>query len=210
RELSSAAAAARMRLIEKLFESSTKPFLGLDNAKAPPEMSMYLSVLKASGVHREDGDVFKIVVPTVKNDPCKLRPTLDHMLKVLQERRDRKIRVSELLAALHAPPFGVRDGLGLLLLAVFAQIYENELAFYDEGVFLRELGGPVMHRLVKKPESFEIQYCRVAGVRSALFEQLVRALLPDRVLKGPPDVLNIVRPLCVFAANLPLYTQKTQ
>jgi hypothetical protein len=210
RELSSAAAAARMRLIERLFDSSTKPFLGLDEAKAPPEMSMYLSVLQASGLHREDGDVHKIVVPTAKADPCKLRPTLDHMLDVLRERRDRKIKVSEFLATLHAPPFGVRDGLGLLLLAVFVQIYENELAFYEEGVFLRELSGPVMHRLVKKPEMFDIQYCRIAGVRSALFEQLVRALLPDRVLKAPPDVLDIVRPLCVFAANLPAYTQKTQ
>jgi hypothetical protein len=132
------------------------------------------------------------------------------MLQVLQQRRDRKVRVSELLDALHAPPFGVRDGLGLLLLAVFAQIYESELAFYEDGVFVREIAGPVMHRLVKKPESFELQYCRIAGVRSALFEQLVRALIPDRVLKGPPDVLDVVRPLCVFAANLPAYTQKTQ
>lgn len=210
RELSSAAAAARMRLIERLFDSSTKPFLGLDEAKTPPEMSMYLSVLQASEVHQEDGNVFKIVVPTAKNDPCRLRPTLGHMLDVLQDRRDRKVRVTELLATLHAPPFGVRDGLAFLLLAVFAQIHEHELAFYEEGVFLRELSGPVMHRLVKRPEMFEVQYCRVAGVRSVIFEQLVRVLLPDRVLKGPPDVLDIVRPLSVFAANLPVYTQKTQ
>ncbi len=210
RDLSSAAAAARMRLIEKLFDSSTQPFLGLDEAKAPPEMSMYLSVLQASGVHRQDGDVYRIVVPPAKNDPCGLRPVLEQMLEVLRQHRDRKVKVSELLEALHAPPFGVRDGLGLLLLAVFAQVYENELAFYEEGIFVRELGGPVMHRLVKRPESFDIQYCRVSGVRSTLFEQLVRALLPDRVLKGPPDVLDIVRPLSVFAANLPAYTQKTQ
>jgi hypothetical protein len=210
RELSSAAAAARMRLIERLFDSSTKPFLGLDEAKAPPEMSMYLSVLLASGVHREDGDVHKIVVPSAKSDPCKLRPTLDHLLDVLRKQNDRKIKVSDLLATLHAPPFGVRDGLGFLLLAVFVQVYNSELALYEEGVFLRELSGPVMQRLVKRPEMFELQYCRISGVRNVLFEQLVRALLPDRVLKGQPDVLDVVRPLCTFAANLPAYAQKTQ
>jgi hypothetical protein len=42
--LSSAAAAARMRLIEGLFTSGDKPLFGMDAEKAPPEKSMYLSV----------------------------------------------------------------------------------------------------------------------------------------------------------------------
>ena len=41
--LSSAAAAARTRLIEGLFQASNQPFLGIDAKKSPPEKSMYLS-----------------------------------------------------------------------------------------------------------------------------------------------------------------------
>ena len=41
--LSSAAAAARMRLIEGLFTASDRPALGIDADKSPPEKSMYLS-----------------------------------------------------------------------------------------------------------------------------------------------------------------------
>ncbi|TMQ20804.1 MAG: hypothetical protein E6J90_15675 [Deltaproteobacteria bacterium] len=209
RQLSSAAAAARMRLVERAFTSASEPYLGLDEAKAPPEMSMYLSVLKASGVHRKVGSVYKFAQP-LADDPCRLQPTLARMLEVLKEKPDSRVRVPDLMGQLYRPPFGVRDGIGLLLLAVLAQLHENELAFYENGVFLRQVTGAEMHRLVKNPGSFEIQYCKVAGVRSALFEHLMRVLLPELVSDGKPDVLDIVRPLCVFAASLPMYTQKTQ
>ena len=57
RNLSSAAAAARMRLIERMFTSPEAALLGMDPAKKPPEMSMYLSVLKRTGLHRQNGDI---------------------------------------------------------------------------------------------------------------------------------------------------------
>ncbi len=53
RSLSSAAAAARMRLIERMFSNASEPLLGMDPAKKPPEMSMYLSVLQNTGLHQK-------------------------------------------------------------------------------------------------------------------------------------------------------------
>ncbi len=211
RQLSSAAAAARMRLIERTFSSAvSEPYLGMDPEKAPPEMSMYLSVLEAGGLHRKVSGVYKFVEPP-PSDPCNLRPALARMLEILRERQDARVCVTQLLDEMYRPPYGIRDGIGLLLLAVTAQLHENELAFYENGIFLRQLTGAEMYRLVKAPEAFEIQYCKVAGVRAALFEHLVRVLLPDSVPStSKPDILDIVRPLCVFAAGLPLYTQKTQ
>lgn len=209
RQLSSAAAAARMRLIERSFSFPGEAYLGLDAATAPPEMSMYLSVIHAGGVHRKLGGIYRFSEPPT-NDPCNLRPTFLRILDVLRKKQDSRVRVSDLLNQLYLPPFGVREGIGLLLLAVFSQLHENELAFYENGVFLRQTTGAEMHRLAKGPETFEIQYCKIAGVRSGLFEHLMRVLLPERSTEGKADVLDIVRPLCVFAADLPTYTQKTQ
>ena len=59
--LSSAAAAARMRLIEGLFQASNHPFLGIDPRKSPPEKSMYLSVIAKGGVHVPASDGYKVV-----------------------------------------------------------------------------------------------------------------------------------------------------
>ena len=46
RYLSSAAAAARQRLTERIFSAADQPCLGIPDSKSPPEKSMYLSVLR--------------------------------------------------------------------------------------------------------------------------------------------------------------------
>jgi hypothetical protein len=46
-------------------------------------------------------------------------------------------------------PFGIRDGLAPILLAVYAVINEQHIAFYDNGAFMREMGGLDVMRLVK-------------------------------------------------------------
>jgi len=208
RQLSSAAAAARMRLIERSFSSAGEACLGMDSVKAPPEMSMYLSVLEAGRLHRKFGTGYRFANPP-SEDPCKLLPSLNRLMDVLTAQPDARVSVARLLEALYVPPYGVREGVAYLLFAAFARIHENELAFYENDVFVRQLGAAEMQRLVKSPASFSTQYCRVAGVRSALFEHLIQILMPDRVMERELDVLDIVRPLCVFAAQLPPYSQKT-
>ena len=63
RNLSSAAAAARMRLIERMFTNGNSEWLGMSPDKKPPEMSMYLSVLRDTGLHRKQGDLWRIGEP---------------------------------------------------------------------------------------------------------------------------------------------------
>ncbi len=210
RDLSSAAAAARMRLVERLFKYASQPNLGMDPVKKPPEMSMYLSVLRSGRIHSEAKDGFHIVEPSGKNDPCNLAPAFRRIMKVLEEAGDQKVRVADLFADLRRPPYGVRDGLHLLLLAVAAITHDYELAFYEKDGFLRHVAGEEFLRMAKAPESFEIQLCRIAGLRNTLFERLLDILGVGEASNQRRDILDVVRPLCVFAAQLPSYTHKTQ
>jgi hypothetical protein len=210
RSLSSAATAARMRLIERLFRHATLPLLGMDSHKKPPEMSMYLSVLQASRLHRETDEGLRVVEPAGKDDPCHLRHALRRIMEFLEQREGRRLRVSELFAELRRPPYGVRDGLHPLLLSVFAIVHEHEIAFYENDGFLRHVTGDDFLRLMKGPETFEVQLCRIAGLRGILFERLLGILGVDSQARHGTDLLEVVRPLCAFAAHLPAYTHKTQ
>lgn len=207
--LSSAAAAARFRLIERLLDAPSKAFLGMDPVAKPPEMSMYLSVLKAAELHREASTGWTIAVPQVGADPCRVRPVFAWLLKSLEEASGARVRVTDLFAGLRRPPYGVREGLNPLLLAVFAATHEHDVAFYEDGGFVRQMTNQEFQRLIKSPEKFELQYCRVVGIRAAVFEQLYRVLHPGAREHAEVDVLDIIRPLCVFAAQLPSYAQKT-
>lgn len=207
-ELSSAAAAARLRLIERLLQHSAEPYLGMDPATKPPEMSMYLSVLQEARLHQDGPEGWAACIPNDNEDTCQVRPVLLRMQEVLEAAKGRRVKVTALFAEMKSQPFGVRDGLCPLLLAVFAVIHEQDVAFYDENSFVKQVTGQEFHRLIKAAEKFEVQYCRIAGVRTVVFEQLFKVLHPDKKPKSI-DLLDVVRPLCVFAAQLPEFAKKT-
>lgn len=210
RSLSSAAAAARMRLMERMFDSAEKPWLGMDPDKKPPEMSIYLSVLKNSGIHQPVGDSWRIGTPDRTLDrTCRVNPSLAFIQEIVEQESDKRVNVATLFDDLRRPPYGVRDGLMPLLLAAFAIEHEKDVAFYKDGTFLRELKGEAMLLLTKAPERFDIQLCRIQGVRAELFSKLVALLQIDRSKDREVELLDVVKRLCVFVAELPPYVRNT-
>jgi len=208
--LSSAAAGARMRLIENLFNAPDKPYLGMNPDKKPPEMAIYLSILKQSMIHQENDGIWNITLPKSNDDTCNIVPALQYMETIVKEQFDDKVCVSTIFQKLKEPPFGVRDGLLPIFLAVFKMIYEHEVAFYENGSFLTIVAGEEFQRLIKNPDSFEIQYCKIEGVRANIFNKLLSTLgLANKIIKEP-ELLDIVQPLCIFAAGLPNYVKNTK
>jgi hypothetical protein len=211
RSLSSAAAAARMRLIEQMFTEGKSPFLGMNPDKAPPEMSVYLSVLLNTGIHQEHAGMWRIGEPHHRRDEkCRVLPTLKKIRTIVQSQPDARVKVSDLFAELRQPPVGVRDGLIPLLLTVFAISHEHDVAFYKDGTFLREMTAESMLVLTKQPERFEIQYCKIEGVRAELFEKLLSVLEVKPTGERRIELLDVVKPLCVFVAQLPAYVHNTK
>jgi hypothetical protein len=210
RSLSSAAAAARMRLIERMFASPDAALLGMDPTKKPPEMSMYLSVLKRTALHKQNGDSWRITEPHHRSDACNVLPVLKHMMEVVRKKPDARVNIGTLFAELRNPPYGVRDGIIPLLLSVFAISHERDVAFYKDGSFLRELNGEQMLVMTKAPERFDIQYCKIEGIRAELFERLLAALKIEKREDREIELLDLVRNLCVFVAQLPIYARNTK
>jgi len=210
RSLSSAAAAARMRLIERMFSHGTEPWLGMDEHKKPPEMSMYLSVLKRANLHRELDGHWQIVEPHGNGDRCNVLPTLRSIREIVQSKNVGRINVGALFDELRRPPFGVRDGLLPILLSVFAITHERDVAFYKDGSFLREFDGGVVLLLTKDPARFDVQYCKIDGVRAELFERLLTVLDVKSSDGRQAELLDVVKTLCLFVAQLPAYVLNTK
>ena len=209
RFLSGAAAAARMRLIERMFLNPSRALLGMDAKKKPPEMSIYLSFLQAAGIHRQSNGKYMIMEPSVV-DACHLLPAFRKIHEMLERTPDSRVKVSDIFAELRFPPLGIRDGITPLLLATFAIVHEQEVAFYERGTFIRHVAGEEFMRLIKSPDVFEIQYCRITGVRADLFERLLEILELAKSDEQKSELLDVVRPLCVFVAQLPAYVHNTK
>lgn len=206
--LSSPAAAARMRLIEGLFATPEAPYFGIDAAKAPPEKSMFLSVVEGGRLQTPSpAGGLTFGTPPEGDDPLNLRPALHFIDGLLDENHGEKIVVARIFERLAARPYGVRAGVAPLLLAVVLKLRAHEIAVYENGTFRSTFSGEDFIRLIKGPETFALQAYRIDGVRAEVFARLAAAFAePARARDS--QILDVVQPLARFAARLPEYTRR--
>jgi hypothetical protein len=207
RVTSSAASRARTALIDRIATHPHLPFLGMDESKNPPEMAIYLSVLRRGNVHVETDTGWSIVVPGTTQDACRLRPTLLAIDRLLATDNRRRVSATEIFSTLRAKPIGARDGILPLLLSIYIASHSHSTAVYEDGTFQASLGGFEFQRLAKEPEHFELQKCTIAGVKDHVFRGIASAIGVEVRARG--DLLDVVRPLVEFISRLPEYSRNT-
>lgn len=200
RGLSSAAAAARRTLVEAMVRSSTRDRLGIEGN--PPELSMYVSVLKASGMHRAVGDTFELGPPLATSS---LFPVWSRIERFFGGSELQRERITNLYAILAAPPFGLKQGLIPVLFCASLLCHDTDVALYEEGAFVPEITTDVLERLLKQPAEFEVRSYRVSGVRKQVFDQYAGVF----GAQSAANLVAVVRPLFRFFNRLPDYSKRT-
>ncbi len=201
---STQAAAARRNLIEAMLTHPDIPGLGIEGY--PPERSMYESILKAGGLHREgDSGKWEFSAPIAGND------TSLHLLPSWQKLEEMVFPVEpvlqplkEVYACLTAPPYGIADGVLPIFLFVFWHVHQDEMTIYREGTLLPEPQMADWEVLIRRPDLFSVSGCRVTGNRLAVVERLARGLQTE------PAVMPVVRTLIRRLKQLPEYAWRTR
>lgn len=209
RSISSSAAAARRELIEAMLAHGDEEKLGIKGH--PPQLSLYYSFLQQTGIHRNEVGRWGFFPPEPGSDGGAVG-VWEAMDEFFAEAELERRAVAELFGRLMRPPFGMRAATLPILLCAALLHYDTEIALYEEGSFVPALSDAIFERLVKTPEKFQVQRCRIAGVRATVFERFVESILqkPDGFFGDKLNLLGVVRPLTRFAAGLPPYTRGTQ
>ncbi len=201
RHLSSAAAAARRNLIEAMLKRSSEMQLGIEGY--PPELSMYVSVLKASGMHRAvENNTFDLCPPSADSS---LFPVWSRIERFFADSELQRQTVTVLYEILADRPFGLKQGVIPVLFCASLLCHDTDVALYEEGAFVPEITPDVFERLLKHPKEFEVRSYRVSGVRKQVFEQY--AAVFDA--QNAPNLVAVVRPLFRFFNRLPDYSKRT-
>lgn len=208
---SPAAAAARTKLAEAMTTAPDKPLLGMDDSKRPPEMALYLSILKKGGFHGETNGEYSFRYPTAQRDACNLLPSMHRITELLQKPGiDAMVPVGEIFEGLSQVPYGVREGLQPFILAIYLAANHQRVALYEDGTFLPEVKGDLFPRLLKEPQAFHLQYCEIEGVRADVFSKLLRLLKIAPRDAAKTDLIDLVRPLTIFISReVPEYSRRT-
>lgn len=204
RSLSSAAAAARRSLIDRMLANGATEKLGIEGF--PPELSMYASVLEDGGLHQQQDGRHLFGAPPSTN-PRNMRPVWDAINAFLDTTDGNRLPLAELRRRLSAPPYGVKDGpFPVLLFAVIAAA-NGEVALFEEGTFLTEISGAVVERLLRRIEHFEIARYELDRGRLEVLRRLAQVL---EIPNGYSKPVEIVKAIVRRVATLPKYTRGTR
>ena len=202
--LSSAIAAARTRLFERMAENGSEEALGLEGA--PPERTIYLSLFDASGMHRFAKGTFGFHPPPC-DDPGHWTPSW-HLIDNMTRCGD-GVRVDELLTELARAPFGLRNGPALLLVAAYMLCEEREVAVLERNSFQPTVSTAHFMRMAKNPGNFALRHVPTER-GDAIVEGLRRGLSVWDGVPPKPELKALVEALYRWWLTMPEYTKVTR
>ncbi len=204
--LSTAVASARMRLLELMATRADQEFLGLKGA--PPERTIYLAVLQASGLHRSNSDgTFGFAPP--EEDPLNWRPAWERVRSLVSQ--EGLVRFDELVEELGKAPIGLRAGPALILVAAFMLANRRNVALMERGSFQPEVTGAHFMRLAKSPAKFALRFLGEDGTRRSVLEALASDLSIFSENSRPEATLrDVVETIYAWWREVPAYSKTTR
>jgi hypothetical protein len=209
-QLSSAAAAARRELMERLLTRVAEPQLGIEGH--PPELSIYRSVLQVTGLHRPLDPAlplgaWHLVGPTADSS---LAPAWARIGEVIRHGSGRRAGFAAVCAALAEPPFGVRAGIAPILVFAWLLAHADEVFWYEQGSFLPQPGADLVHRVLRRPEDFDVQWATPSDDLGVIVRAVARHAVSGLPVDRRDAPLRLVRALVKLVAGFSAHASATQ
>ena len=203
-KLSSAIAAARMRLLKRMIENESEEHLGLTDA--PPERTIYRSVFGATSMHRQVDGVFGFHPPSKKDD-LEWSAVWNYVNELV--RADEPVSFDTLMSKLAQAPYGLRAGPALLLIAAVMLHHRSTIALIERGTFQPELTEAHFMRLAKNPGNFALK--RLSAESEAdILEHLASRLSIFQAERPAAELKSIVEGLFVWWRGVSEYARETK
>jgi hypothetical protein len=214
RELTSQGAKAARVAIEGMLAHGDCEHLKLQGNG--PEVSIYISVLRETGIHRQEEGAWGFYPPDPEERGQGVFDIWQAIERFCLAATQHPVSIDRLYQELEAPPYGVKRGVIPVLLAAVLLYRSDDVSIYKDGTFIPVLGGEHFEILVKYPQRFAVKYFEVVGLRSQVFRELETVLRSPSTKKASEvkvrnvTMLSVVKPLFLFVKKLPTYTTKTK
>lgn len=184
---------ARQKIVDGLLRPYLEPQLGLIGSG--PEVAIYRSLLRYTGIVKDDGQPETEVVLSSMGEfeDQGMREVLREIQILVRNGGEQGVRFSDLLSRLCQPPFGVRKGIVPILLALFLHNRRNDVQLIDRSGSERMLSGESIELAMKDP----MQYLLVEEdwtPEKRLFAQGLREIFYDYV-DDSAELMSISRQL---------------
>lgn len=204
------AVAARRVLMHRMVSGGDKENLGIDGH--PPELGLYLSLLKASGLHRGDAEspiAWCFGKPSGTDLSRSFAALWQDAEKFLRLADSERLSVSQLYERWRKPPFGLRLGVMPILALGLILAKEEQLALYVDDVFTPTIDDLFVDRLLQNSSDISLRRFRVVGVRRKALNELAEFVTGTLAEERPRTALAVAKPLVRFAHRLRPWVKRT-
>ncbi len=203
-KLSTAVAAARMRLLGLMLNAEDKEYLGLTGA--PPERTIYLSLFHASRMHKAVNGRFRFSQPGPP-DPLRWAPAWRRLDSMTQG--SESVGVDAVISGLGEPPIGLRAGPALLLIAAYMLQHRGSITLMERGSYQPAISEAHFMRLAKSPKHFALR--RIGSIEhKTVLESLVEGLSIWTDEPPQADIKEIVEALYGWWGRLSKFGRSTR
>ncbi|MFA6057836.1 MAG: hypothetical protein WC756_06545 [Taibaiella sp.] len=206
-KLSGALSVAKKNLLKRLTENWSDPNLGFEATKFPPEKTVYLSLLRSTGIHQQNREGVSLVSPT----DLSLQPLWEAGMAFLESTRTGKRRLREFTDILSAKPFKLKKGLIDFWLPIFLFIRRDDFALFGQDGYIPTLTDDTLELVSRAPGNYELKAFDIAGVKLNIFNRY-RSLLNQSEQDRPTNqtFIETIKPFLVFYKDLPNYAKHTK
>lgn len=199
---------ARQIFFNQLLEHSSEENLGFPKDKFPPEKSIYLSLLKENGLHRQMGNAYALSEPSEESSFNALWKRCNDFL-VSSQSRQRKL--TELVKILQQPPLRLKKGLIDFWLPVFLMVKKEEYALYSNGRYVPGITKEVLDLFQKNLNQFSIKAFSMSGVKMDFFQQYRKAIsLSADTALSEGSFVETIKPILSFYRHLNTFAKTTK
>ena len=205
---SSAMATAKGNLFTHLMENSNDPMFGFEESKFPPEKTIYLALLKNTGIHRKFLGEYELGAP---KDPS-FAPLWTACESFMESTKERPRKVGELINILSTRPFKLKRGIIDIWVPLYLIIKKDDYSLYNNnGIYIPYFNKDVLDLFQKSLEQFSIKAFDIDGVKLDLFNKYREVIGMGQDNEFAADSLvKTIKPFLIFYKKLDTYTKKTK
>jgi len=204
--LSSNSVKARRDLLWRMLENEEVENLGI--AGYPAERGLYETLLRSTGLHRQDlNGVWRYLPPDSEHAPA--------FLKLWQATRDlfsdseARVSVTDIHELCSAPPLGVRAGVMPVILTAFLLAHKGNVATYKDGVFVPRLTDADIDEYLQDARRFSLRWVTIDEEKTKILSGISKILSEVGAASAAKDPLEAARGLVALVLGLPAWVQRT-
>lgn len=197
---------ARKDLLSALISNWDQEDLGFAKEKFPPEKSIYLSLLKNTGIHKNTKSGSLLNEPVDKS----YLPLWNICNKFLEDSKTTKKSIRDLIETLSARPFKLKSGFIEYWVPIWMFIMRNDYALYNNNIFIPDLNPDTVDLIIRKPEDYYIKAFDLGGIRLELFNKyrdIINKEAKEKINKA--TFIDTIKPFLAFYKSLPEYSKNT-